>query len=492
MEKNKRSVLAFDFGASGGRAMLCTFDGRRIEMQEVHRFSNDPVTVQGTMYWDVLRLFHEIKQGLIRSKQYRGVESLAVDTWGVDFGLIGADGRMLENPVHYRDARTHGMTERCSRYIPADRLYTITGNQRMEINTIFQLLSLRETRPELLDRAETMLLMPDLFHYLLCGKKSAECSIASTTQLMDARRREWSAEILGALGLPSRLFRPIVPTGTVLGELSGELREELGLGPMKVVAAAGHDTQCAVAAVPAQEREFVFLSCGTWSLFGTELDAPLITEDSRRLDITNECGFAGKTSFLKNIIGLWLVQESRRQWMRENKDYSFAQLEELAARAVPFACYIDPDDPAFTLSGNIPERIREYCRRTGQYIPETPGQVVRCINESLAFKYRHALEEIRTCTGGTYPALYMIGGGTRSRQLCAFTANACGCRVIAGPSEATVLGNAAIQFYALGAVKDLTEIRRIVRESEPVQMYLPEEAEQWNGEYRRFKEVTGC
>lgn len=492
MNQKTKSVLAFDFGASSGRAMRCTYDGERISMEEVHRFSNDPVTVQGTMYWDVLRLYHEIKQGLIKSKEYGGAESLAVDTWGVDFCLIGEDGRMLENPVHYRDARTAGMLERSEKYLDPDKLYAVTGNQMMEINTLYQLLSLKENRPELLQRADAVLLMPDLFHYLLSGKMCAELSIASTTQLMDARTKQWSPQVLEYFGLNPALFRPIVPTGTVIGSVSADLREELGLPEMQVIAAAGHDTQCALAAVPAQERDFVFLSCGTWSLFGTELDAPLIDEDSRRLDITNECGFAGRTSFLKNIIGLWLIQESRRQWMRENKTYSFGQLEEMAAQCQPFACFIDPDDPVFTPSGDIPGRIREYCRRTGQHVPQSEGEITRCINESLAFKYRHALEEISACTGKKYPALYMIGGGTKSEQLCAFTASACGFPVVAGPAEATVLGNAAIQLYALGAVGGPEEIRQIVCRSEPVKTYDPVRPDDWEREYMRFKEVTGC
>lgn len=492
MNQKTKSVLAFDFGASSGRAMRCTYDEERISMEEVHRFSNDPVTVQGTMYWDVLRLYHEIKQGLIKSKEYGGAESLAVDTWGVDFCLIGEDGRMLENPVHYRDARTAGMLERSKKYLDPDKLYAVTGNQMMEINTLYQLLSLKENRPELLQRADAVLLMPDLFHYLLSGKMCSELSIASTTQLMDARTRQWSQQVLESFGLNPALFRPIVPAGTVIGPVSSDLREELGLPEMQVIAASGHDTQCAIAAVPAQERDFVFLSCGTWSLFGTELDAPLIDGNSRRLDITNECGFAGRTSFLKNIIGLWLIQESRRQWMRENKTYSFGQLEEMAAQCQPFACFIDPDDPVFTPSGDIPGRIREYCRRTGQHVPQSEGEIARCINESLAFKYRHALEEISACTGKKYPALYMIGGGTKSEQLCAFTASACGFPVVAGPAEATVLGNAAIQLYALGAVGGPEEIRQIVCRSEPVKTYDPVRPDDWEREYMRFKEVTGC
>lgn len=492
MENQVRKVLAFDFGASGGRAMICTFDGEKISMQEIHRFTNDPVTVQGTMYWDVLRLYHEIKQGLIKSKEYGGAESVAVDTWGVDFCLIGKDGRMLENPIHYRDARTAGMVERSAKYLNPDELYDITGNQMMEINTFYQLLSLREQRPDLLERADALLLMPDLFHYLLSGKKCAELSIASTTQMMDARKKAWSGRVLDAIGVKTSLLPPIVPTGTVLGPISADLREELGLPEMQVIAAAGHDTQCAIAAVPAAEENFIFLSCGTWSLLGTELEAPLIDANSRRLDVTNECGFAGKTSFLKNIIGLWLIQESRRQWMRENQTYSFGELEEMAEKCTPFASLIDPDDPVFTPSGDIPERIREYCRKTGQHVPQSPGEIVRCINESLAFKYRHAVEEISACIGKQYPAFYMIGGGTKSAQLCTFTANACGCRVIAGPAEATVLGNAAIQLCALGAISGLGEIRKIVRASEPVQTYEPSDTERWDAAYTRFKEVTGC
>ena len=492
MDNQVRKVLAFDFGASGGRAMICAFDGEKISMEEIHRFSNDPVTVQGTMYWDVLRLYHEIKQGLIKSKEHGGAESLAVDTWGVDFCLIGKDGRMLENPVHYRDSRTAGMMERSQKYLSRDELYTITGNQMMEINTLFQLLSLKEERPELLERADAVLLMPDLFHYLLSGRMCSELSIASTTQLMDAREKTWSPRVLEAFGFRPEWFRPIVPTGTVLGPVSAELREELGLPEMQVIAAAGHDTQCALAAVPAEEKDFVFLSCGTWSLLGTELDEPLIDENSRRLDITNECGLVGKTSFLKNIIGLWLIQESRRQWMRENQTYSFSELEEMAASCAPFASLIDPDDPVFTPAGDIPQRIRDYCRRTGQHVPQSPGEIVRCINESLAFKYRHAVEELSACTGRPYHSLYMIGGGTKSEQLCTFTANACGFPVIAGPAEATVLGNAAIQLCALGAISGLPEIRKIVRASEPVRRYEPSDVQRWAEAYQHYQEVTGC
>ena len=485
----EKKVLAFDFGASGGRAMCGTYDGERIQIEELHRFSNDPVIINGTMYWDVVRLFFEIKQGLLASKKCGKIDSLGIDTWGVDFGLIDKAGYLLENPVHYRDSRVDGMLEKSLEKIEKERFYQITGNQFMEINTVFQLLSLKENRPELLERADKMLLMPDLFNYFLTGEKTAEYSIASTTQLMDAKKGIWSDEVVEALGLPRHILPNILPTGTKVGMLSEEICTELGLDTMDVMAIAGHDTQSAMVAVPAEEKDFVFLSCGTWSLLGTELDEPLINEKSVHFNITNEGGYGNKASFLKNIIGLWCIQESRRQWKREGKDYGFGELEQLALRAAPLQCFIDPDAPEFTPAGDIPERIREYCRNTGQYIPQTEGEIVRCINESLAMKYRGALEEIMECTGKTYPTLYMVGGGTQSKLLCQFTANACGCKVSAGPVEATVMGNVALQLLASGDIKDVEEARAVIARSQQLDFYKPENTEAWDEAYLRFKEI---
>lgn len=485
MEK-KKQVLAIDFGASSGRVMMGAFDGRTIGLEEIHRFSNDPVMLGQTMYWDVLRLFHEIKQGLVRAKAYGSAESIGIDTWGVDFGLLDREGRLLENPVHYRDARTKGMPERCFQRISPEELYEITGNQIMDINTLFQLLSLSEGRRELLEQADTLLFMPDLFQYFLTGNRISEYSIASTSQMMDVRRREWSAQLLDTLGIPGHMLRPIVPTGTGTGSLTSAIVGELGVGRMEVVAVAGHDTQCAVAAVPAREKEFIFISCGTWSLLGTELPEPIVDQRSRRLNITNEGGYQGRISFLKNITGLWLVQESRRQWMREGREYSFGELESLAAQARPFLCGIDPEAAEFVPAGNMPERIRSYVAGTGQGIPETPGEIVRCINESLAFSYRRALEEIESCTGKRYPAIHMVGGGTKSRLLCQMTANACGRPVIAGPGEATVFGNAALQLLAAGEIGTLEEAREIIANSEEVLHYEPQETEAWEEAYQCF------
>lgn len=484
-----KKVLAFDFGASGGRAMCAVFDGSTIEIEELHRFSNDPVIVNGTMYWDTLRLFFEIKQGLIQAKKCGKIESIGIDTWGVDFGLLDREGNLLENPIHYRDARTAGMIERSFEKIEKEKFYQITGNQFMELNTAFQLLSLVENRKELLERADQMLLTPDLFNYFLTGKKAAEYSIVSTTQLMDAHTGTWSKEVINALGIPEKIFPEIIPCGTVIGPVSDEICEELGIDRMNVIAVAGHDTQSALVSVPTEEEDFIFLSCGTWSLLGTELEKPLINEKSEYYNITNEGGYEKKVSFLKNIIGLWCIQESRRQWIREGKEYGFGELEKMASEAKPFKCFIDPDASEFTPAGNIPRRIREYCRRTGQEIPETEGEIVRCINESLAMKYRIAMEEIVDCTGKDYKTVYMVGGGTQSKLLCQFTANACKCNVSAGPVEATVLGNVALQLLAGGEIPSLKEARAIIKRSQKIEYYEPQSTKEWDEAYKIFRKI---
>lgn len=486
---NKKQVLAFDFGASSGRAMLGVFDGSKIEIKKIHRFSNDPVIVNGTMYWDVLRLFFEIKQSLVKSKLFGKIESLGIDTWGVDFALLDEYGQLLENPIHYRDGRTSGMIEKSFENICKDKFYDVTGNQFMEINTAFQLLSLKEKRSHLLQRADVMLLMPDLFNYLLTGKKVTENSIASTTQLFDARNRNWSDEVIDSLGLPKKLFTKIVPSGTIIGKISEDISEELKIDMLDVIAVAGHDTQSALVSVPAKEKDFIFLSCGTWSLLGTEIDEPIINEKSSYYNITNEGAYGDKVSFLKNIIGLWLIQESKRQWEREGKEYSFSELENMAKEAKTFKCFIDPDDPVFIPSGNIAQRIKDYCLKTNQEVPENEGEIVRCINESLAMKYRYCLEEIKDCTGKEYPVIYMVGGGTQSKLLCQMTSSACNCKVFAGPIEATVLGNIAIQLMATGEIENLDKAREVIRSSQEISYYNPQDFDLWDRSYERFKEI---
>ncbi|MDO4284014.1 MAG: rhamnulokinase family protein [Eubacteriales bacterium] len=486
----EKRVLAFDYGASSGRGIVGSFDGKKLSLQEVHRFSNDPVIVNGTMYWDTLRLFFELKQGLIRAKHAGGFDSIGIDTWGVDFGLLDRHGALIGNPVHYRDARTNGMCEKSFSLIDKETFYQITGNQFMDINTAFQLLALKERQPDVLERAETLLFTPDLLNYFLTGIKKAEYSIASTSQLLDARERCWSKQVIEALGLPERIFPEIVPSGTRLGPVTPEICEELGLENVDVVAICGHDTQDALVSVPTKEKDFIFISCGTWSLFGTELDSPVIDANSARLNITNEGGYAGRISFLKNIIGLWLIQESRRQWIREGREYGFGTLEKMASAEPAFRCFIDPDAPEFVPAGNIPRRIREYCERTGQPVPENEGQIVRCINESLAFKYRDTLAEIETCTGKDYRTIYLVGGGTQSALLCQMTASACHKRVSAGPVEATVYGNLALQLMAAGEIASIEEARDIIQASPDIRSYEPQDAAQWEDAYVRYLEVT--
>ena len=469
-----KQVLAFDFGASGGRAVIVGLDGNKLKLDEVHRFSNDPVMLGGTFYWDVLRLFFEIKQGLVKARLAGGFDSVAINTWGVDFGLLDENGEMLQNPVHYRDTRTRGMLKESEKYISNKELYLKTGNQLMEINTAFQLLALKEKKPELLRRAKRLLFMPDLLGYFLTGKQVSEYSIASTSQLFDQQKGDWNYEVIDALGFDRGLFAPIVGSGTVIGQLSDDICEELGLPKVPVIAACGHDTQDAAAAVPTDKKDFAFLSCGTWSLLGTELDEPLINETTQSLNLTNEGGFGGTTTLLNNIIGLWLIQESRRQWQREGKNYTFADMEKMALESKALKCLIDPDYPDFSVAGDIPKRIREYCKATGQTVPETDGEVVRCIYESLALKYEWTLRRLERSTGKRYDTLYIVGGGTKDGLLCQTAADCLNINVSAGPVEATVLGNAAIQLITLGEIADIRRAREIISGSEQIKYFKPD------------------
>ena len=485
-----KRVLAFDFGASSGRAIIGCFDGDKITLEEVHRFSNDPVSVGGTVYWDVLRLFYEIKQGIVKAKIAGGFDSIGIDTWGVDFGLIDSEGKLMENPVHYRDTRTAGLVEESFKTMPKEKLYGITGIQFMELNTLFQLISLKKYRPWMLERADKMLFMPDLFAYMLTGKMCAEYSIATTSQLIDLETKSWSKEILDAFGIKKSLFAPLVKPGTVLGELSKEICEECGVDPVPVISVCGHDTQSAITSVPCEDGDFAFLSSGTWSLFGTELDKPIVNETSMNINITNEGGFDDSTGFLKNIIGLWLIQESRRQWKREGEEYSYADLEKLALAAEPFKCFIDPDAPEFVPHGNIPERVREFCRRTGQYVPQTVGEVMRCIYESLAMKYRLTFEKLRECTKRDYPVIHVIGGGTKDGLLCQMTANSCDRTVKAGPIEATVMGNVAVQLMSDGSVDNIGQARKIIADSSELKIFEPKDTGDWAKAYEDFLKIV--
>ncbi len=483
-----RNVLAFDFGGGSGRAVLAHFDGSKITLEEIHRFDNEPVMVNGSLYWDVLRLFHELKRGLCRAKHLCKVECIGIDTWGVDFGLLDSDGRLMGNPYHYRDVKNNGCAQKAETVMDAMSLYMETGTQIMDINTLFQLLSLYEGQPSLMKNASLMLPMPDLMAYFLTGVKTCERSIASTASIMNVKTGQWSENVLRNFGIKRSLMPEITDSGTIKGMLSEDVCKELDMKPIPVAAVCGHDTQCAAFAVPSKpDKDVVFISCGTWSLFGTELSEPVLTDESAKLGLSNEVGFGGRITYLKNIIGLWLIQETKRYLHSCGETYTYADLEQLALEAEPLRYFIDPDDPMFVPPGNIPERVREYCEKTGQGRPLSLGSVVRCIYESLALKYRMALEEIRTCTGKEFSAIHMVGGGTKDRLLCQMTADVCSLPVYAGPKEATVYGNAAMQLMAIGAIINQDYARSVIAASEPVVCYSPRE--DWFDAYERFKKI---
>lgn len=485
-------LLAFDYGASSGRAILGTFDGERLTLDEVHRFPNDPVTVNGTFYWDVLRLFHEMKMGILKCVQ-RGdgdIAGIGVDTWGVDFGLLGASGELLGNPVHYRDARTEGMIEEACKIVPKKEIYERTGIQFMKFNTIYQLLSMKLNNSPILEKAKTMLLVPDLLNYFLTGEKITEYTIASTTQMLDPRTGGWAKDLLEKLGIPTNILTDIVDTGTVIGKVNRYIKEELNVGDIPVIAVAGHDTGSAVVSVPAKGDKFAYLSSGTWSLLGVELQKPIINEAAFELDYTNEGGYNRTVRFLKNIMGLWILQECKRAWDKRGEVYSYDDLERMAdEEAKPFAAFIDPDDDMFYSPGNMPEKVMEFCRKTGQEVPETKGAIVRCVLESLALKYNKTIKGLEKVVGYEIPVLHIVGGGTKNIVLCRYTADACGKTVVTGPVEATSVGNLLCQLMALGEISGLKEARELVEKSFPTQVYTPQNVDAWKEAYSKFEKI---
>ena len=486
-----KNVLAFDFGASSGRAILGRFDGSKIELEEVHRFSNDPVTVNGTMYWDVLRQFFEIKQGLSKAKHMSNFDSIGIDTWGVDFGLPDKDGYLLENPIHYRDSRTQNAIADVSQIISHSELYGRTGIQQMYFNTIYQLFALKQNRPELLKHAHTALFMPDLFTYFLTASKGSEYSIASTTSLLNPWTRKWDKELMSQLDIPTDLFPAVRETGTLAGRLTSEIQEQLGLGPVPVYRVASHDTASAVVSVPALDDDFIYISSGTWSLMGIESDQPIINEQSSEMNYTNEGGYGGKIRFLKNIMGLWLIQETRRQWIREGKSLTYADMEHAALDKPAFVSLVDPDDLLFAPPGDMPNRIRQRCRDSGQPVPEDVGSVVRCIYESLALKYRKTMEGLESVRGHSYPKIHIVGGGTKDGLLSQFTANATGRQVVTGPIEATAMGNVAVQLISAGEIKDLQEARQVISQSFDTISYDPKEKAAWSEAAEKYDDLWG-
>ena len=483
----QKKMLAIDLGASSGRGIVGAFDGQKLSLKENHRFSNDPVILGGRMYWDILRIFHEIKQSIAKTVlDGDAIRSIGIDTWGVDYALLDASGRMLANPYHYRDARTEGVVSYVGRFFAPSELYAQTGIQCMNFNTIFQLACDLRDDPKMVENASRMLNIPDLLNYFLTGNLANEYTILSTGALLDAHKRDYAKELIAKAGIPQRLFGEIVQPGASVGKLLPQVQGEVGKLDAEVLTVASHDTASAVIAVPTQEKEFLFISSGTWSLMGTELDAPKINAETEKYNFTNEGGVNNTIRFLKNIMGLWLIQESRRQWRREGKEYSFAELEALAKEAKPFKCFIDPDHPGFVAPGDIPTRVREFCQKTGQYVPETVGEIMRCIYESLAMKYRYTAETIGKLTGISPRVIHVVGGGTKDGFLSQMTADACGIPVCAGPEEATAIGNLLVQLMAAGEAKTLSDARAIVAASFACKHYAPQNTAAWDEAYQIF------
>lgn len=488
----KLKMLAIDLGASSGRGIVGTFDGQKISLAENHRFPNEPVMAAGQFTWDILRIYHEIKNSIRKCAlgDDRDIASIGIDTWGVDFGFLDKHGKLLGNPVHYRDARNDSMPEYAATLVDPDFVYEKTGIQVVDFNTLYQLLVVKRDSPEILDAAHDMLFIPDLLSYFLTGEKRTEYTIASTSQLLDAKARDWSWEVIDKFGLPRKLFSKIAMPSTPLGALRPDVLEDVGNINAKVVSVAAHDTASAVMAVPALKDDFIWISSGTWSIMGTETKEPVISDKSREYNFTNEGGADRTIRFSKNITGLWLEQESKRQWEREGEKLTFPDLSAAAAASKPFMCFIDPDDPRFAAPGNLPRRIAEYCKETNQEIPQTKGEIVRCILESLALKYRATVEQTDELCGKRIPQINIVGGGTQEKQLSAFTASACGRPVVTGPIEATALGNIVSQAIAAGEIKDMREGRQVIADSFEILHYEPKDTADWDAAYERFVKVT--
>ncbi|UJF36003.1 rhamnulokinase [Paenibacillus hexagrammi] len=486
------SILAYDLGASSGRALLGRLTDNKIETQEIHRFSNDPVQVGSRLQWDILRLYHEIKQGLLKAKhQGVQVQSMAIDSWAVDFGLVAGNGELLGNPYHYRDLHTEGIMENMMKELSPSYIFERTGIQFLPFNTIYQLKALKEAGSPLLQQAERFLMIPDLLRYFLTGEMLNEFSNVTTTQLYNPLRGQWDQDLLRAVGISEGLFGQIVHPGACAGQLLNSVSSELGVPSIPVIAVAEHDTGSAVAAVPALQKSFAYLSCGTWSLMGTEVDEPVINELALKLNFTNEGGVGHTFRLLKNIMGLWILQELRREWERAGVTYSFPELVKLAEEAPAFGSCIDPDDPLFLHAGDMLPRIQQYCRQTGQKAPEQPGEVVRCILESLALKYRYVLKLTEQVSSQQFNGLHMVGGGIQNLLLCQWTANAIGKPVWAGPAEGSAIGNLIVQWMAQDVFSSIWEARKVIADSFPVTVYEPEQQEIWNEAYGRFLHVTG-
>jgi rhamnulokinase len=494
----QKVYLAVDMGASSGRVVAGLFDGKRLQLEEVYRFENGAVEADGHLFWDLLGQWSHVRQGLraAGSKWGNSIASVGVDTWGVDFGLLGQGDELLGNPYHYRDSRTNGLMEKAFGIVSRDQIFRHSGLQFMQFNTLYQLLAMKLAGSPLLDIAESFLMIPDLFHWLMTGVKCNEMTDASTTQFYNPIKGDWATELLDQFSLPTRILGKIAAPGTTLGPLRANLAAETGLSAAKVVLPGSHDTASAVMAVPAHSQpgarpDWCYISLGTWALMGIESPQPVVNESVLKLNFTNEGGVGGATRLLKNITGLWLVQECRRVWNQAGANLDWEALNQLSASQPGLRSFVNPDAADFLSPGDMPEAIRSFCRKSGQPVPEQKGAVLRCALESIAMKFRHVLGMCEQLSGGRIETIHIVGGGTKNRQICQFAANACGRRVVAGPVEATATGNVMMQAVAAGDVASIAEARDVIRNSFPVDEYEPQDVAAWDEAYGKFCKLIG-
>jgi rhamnulokinase len=476
-----KQVIAIDLGAESGRVMRVDFDGERLQLHEMHRFLNTPVQASSTLYWDVLRQWHEIQQGIRLCG--KDAASLGVDTWGVDFALFDRDGQLLANPMHYRDSTINAaMMDEAFERVPRRDLFERTGIQFMPLNGLYRLARMARNNSPVLNAASLFLTIADVFNTWLSGSRTCEFTHVTTQQMFNPRLNDWDRESLSALGIPTHILPEIVQPGTRIGEYEG----------IPVIVPACHDTGSAVVAVPTTHRNYAYLSSGTWSLLGLEVDQPIINDAAYEANLTNEGGVYGKYRLLKNIAGMWLIQQCRSTWKAQGRELEYAQLAALSHDAAPFQSLIDPDDPSFIAPGDMPSRIREYCQRTGQPVPQSEGEITRCIYESLALKYRQVLELLTNVSGQQVEVLHIIGGGSKNALLNQMTADATGCTVIAGPTEATAIGNALVQLISLGELSNIDEARTLLSHSADTQEYQPQNQSAWDEPFEKFKRLLNA
>jgi rhamnulokinase len=486
---DEKKYIAVDLGAESGRVMLGIVSNERIVLEEIHRFGNGPIEEDGSLRWDFNKLFFEIKTGIglaVKSADNK-VSGVGVDSWGVDFGLLDDDDKLIENPYHYRDSRTNDMMEKAFELLSKREIYENTGIQFMQLNSVYQLLAMRLANSGALAKAKNLVFIADLVSYYLCGKIFAEYTLASTSQFMDMKTSQWSGEVLDRLSLPVEILPDVVEPGTIVGQMSTELQKELDCGSVPVIAIGSHDTASAIAGVPAGDGNWAYLSSGTWSLMGVEIPEAIVNDKTFEYEFTNEGGVENTIRLLKNIMGLWLMQECRRQWQKEGKELSYGELTAMAERAEPFMGFLNVDDSTFLAPGNMPDRINKYLKSTGQNPTEDKGQMMRVIMESLALKYRQVMDAIEDVTGGAIEILHIVGGGIKNELLCQFTANATGKKVITGPIEATASGNILMQAKAAGQIKTLDQARKIVRNSFELKEYQPQNVSVWQEQYEKRK-----